>query len=103
MLISFFYARVSTAINGANNGQTAVPTRPTAATAIAPNSKNSNIFLHLLFYYVSSNMNIGTNIVLTFAAPGIVHDAKHLVTGAFHRVDACSQRLNTRYYLTRKS
>jgi len=43
-----YHANVSTAINGASNGQIAVPTRPHAATAIAPNSKNSNISFHLL-------------------------------------------------------
>jgi len=47
---SFFryYASVSTAINGDINGKNAVPTRPSAATAMAPNSKNSNISFHLL-------------------------------------------------------
>ena len=44
------YANVSTAINGASNGQHALATRPTAATAIAPNSNNSNISFHLLYY-----------------------------------------------------
>jgi hypothetical protein len=44
------YARVSTAINGDINGKNAVPTRPSAATATAPNSKNNNIFFHLLSF-----------------------------------------------------
>jgi hypothetical protein len=44
------YANVSTAINGDINGKNAVPTRPIAATAMAPNSNNSNISFHLLYY-----------------------------------------------------
>ena len=42
-ILSHDYARVRTAINGAANGHIAVPTRPTAATAIAVSSNNSNI------------------------------------------------------------
>ena len=43
------YASVSTAINGASNGQNAVATRPHAAIAIAPSSKSINISFHLLY------------------------------------------------------
>ena len=45
-----YYASVSTAINGDINGKNAVPTRPSAATAMAPNSKDSNISFHLLSF-----------------------------------------------------
>ena len=48
MLISV-HARVSTAINGAINGQSAVATRPHAATAMATNSNINNISIHLLY------------------------------------------------------
>jgi len=53
------------------------------------NANVNNISFHLLFlfYYVSSNMNVDL-LFLTYAAPGIVHDAKYLYhrrfTGSMH-------------------
>jgi hypothetical protein len=75
-----FYANVSTAINGDINGKNAVPTRPIAATAMAPNSNNSNISFHLLFFCASSNMRVVlSRCYYTCAAPHIMHDERSLL------------------------